>query len=235
MTLTNAYPIVLVVDNDPDARQSLRTALSSGDYLLREVTTATAGIVQAEILRPALILTELNLPDMDGIEMIGRIRARKRGSSIVVVSGRSPEQNTIIRALDAGADDYISKPFSMGELEARVRVALRRRGTDQGANHYETVRAGELEVDLMRRRVLVAGREVHLTPLEYRMLSVLIVNADSVLTYNQVLQEVWKSRKNRHKHYVHLYMAHLRQKLESDPSNPRHLVTKLGVGYQFQL
>jgi two-component system KDP operon response regulator KdpE len=235
MTLTNAYPIVLVVDNDPDARQLLRTALSSGDYFLREVTTATAGIVQAEILRPALILTELNLPDMDGIEMIGRIRAKRRGSSIVVVSGRSPEQNPIVHALDAGADDYISKPFSMGELEARVRAALRRRGADRGANHYETVRAGELEVDLMRRRVLVAGREVHLTPLEYRMLSVLIANAGSVLTYNQVLQEVWKARKNRHKHYVHLYMAHLRQKLESDPSNPRHLVTKLGVGYQFQL
>ena len=123
----------------------------------------------------------------------------------------------------------------MGELEARVRAALRRAGEDHGASHYETVRAGELEVDLMRRSVRVAGREVHLTPLEYRMLSLLIVNAGNVLTYNQVLQEVWQSRKNRHKHYVHLYMAHLRQKLESDPSNPRHLVTQLGVGYQFQL
>jgi two-component system KDP operon response regulator KdpE len=105
----------------------------------------------------------------------------------------------------------------------------------QNEHCYQTIRSGELEVDLMRRQVRVAGREVHLTPLEYRMLSLLIENADSVLTYSQVLHEVWKSKKNRHKHYVHLYMGHLRQKLESDPSNPRHLVTELGVGYQFHL
>jgi two-component system KDP operon response regulator KdpE len=168
---------------------------------------------------------------MDGIELVRQIYAKTE--SIVVVTSAQSDLNFVIAALDAGADDFVPKPFSIGELEARVRVALR-----HVAIAYEntgfTFRSGELEVDFRHRIVQVSGRAVHLTPLEYRILSLLIDNADKVLTYDRLLHELWESQKRRQLQHVRVLMANLRRKLERDPSRPRHLVTATGAGYQFQ-
>jgi len=222
-------PSILLVDNDAPARQ---LSLSSGNYFLIEAATAAWGLAHAETFRPAVILTDLNLPDMDGIDFVRKIR-RKQASIVVLVSARS-SPDFVIQALDTGADDFISKPFSTDELGARVRVALRRAAISRPHVWGRTFRAGEFEVDFRRRKVRVSGRDVHLTPLEYRILSLLIENADHVLTYNRLLRKIWKSPKRCHLQHVRVHVAHLRRKLESDPAKPSHLVTEPGAGYQFQ-
>ena len=226
-------PVILVVDDDPDARQLLRNALSFGNYCLCEATTAAAALSQFEAVRPALVLTELDLPDMDGIEMIRHISSMKHGSPIIAVSERFTSENSIVEVLDAGADNFVPKPFSIGELGALVRASLRHAAINRNESRHQAFRAGGLEVDFYRRRVQVCGRDVHLTPVEYQMLSLLVLNANRVLTYNYFLASVWKSKKHRVPHHVCVHMANLRRKLESDPANPRHLVTEPGVGYQF--
>jgi two-component system KDP operon response regulator KdpE len=193
-------------------------------------------LAQVEALGPTLILTELDLPDLDGFEVIRLICSKKHKAPIIVVSARFTSQEFIIAALDAGADDFVPKPFSIGELRARVRVALRHAAMDverHDSRPHEIFRAGDLEVDFYRRWVQVSGRHVHLTPVEYEILSLLISNANRVLTYDHLLGSAWKSKKDRGPHHVCVHMASLRRKLEPDPANPRHLVTEPGVGYQF--
>ena len=226
---SSSSPIILVVDDDPDARRLIRSVLP-GNYCLLEATSAAVGLSHLETLRPLLLLTELDLPDMDGIQLIRQIRARKFDGSILVVSARAKEE-AIIEALDSGANDFVSKPYSAGELGARVRAALR--GANAEALFQRTFRAGDLEVDFDRRAVRVSGREVHLTPIEYRLLSLLISNADCVLTYNDLLREIWKSPKHRGVHHLRVHIASLRKKLEPPPARLHHLITELGVGYQF--
>jgi two-component system KDP operon response regulator KdpE len=224
-------PTILLIDNDAATRRVLCDRLSSSDYRLLEAATAAKGLALVRSFRPALVLTDIYLPDMDGIELVRQIHA-KTESIVVVISARS-DLNFVIGALDAGADDFVPKPFSIGELEARVRVALRHVAIARESAGF-TFRSGDLEVDFRRRRVQVSGRAVHLTPLEYRILSLLIDNADKVLTYDRLLRELWESQKRRQLQHIRVLMANLRRKLERDPARPRHLVTATGAGYQFQ-
>jgi two-component system, OmpR family, KDP operon response regulator KdpE len=225
------HPTILLIDNDAEARRVLWNRLSDADYGLLEAATAAKGLALVRSFKPTLVLIDIDLPDMEGIELVRAIHVEKE-SIIVVVSALS-NLNFVIAALDAGADDFVPKPFSIGELEARVRVALRHAAIAR-KNARLTFRAGELEVDFGHRTVQVSGRTVHLTPLEYRILSLLIDNADRVLTYDRLLRELWESQKGRQLQNIRVLMANLRRKLELDPARPRHLVTATGQGYQFQ-
>lgn len=227
----NPGPIVLVVDDDPNARQLVRRVLGH-DYSLIEAQSVAEVFFQIEVIRPLLVLTELDLPGMNGMNMIRQLRARKFAGQIVGVSARSREK-ALVEALDSGADDFVPKPYSLSELKARIRLAFRRSADTSNASSQHTFQAGELEVDFDRRCVTVSGKEVHLTPKEYKILSVLIVNADRVLTYKHLLHEIWKSPKARHITHLRVYIASLRKKLGSPRTKLNHLVTKSGVGYQF--
>jgi two-component system KDP operon response regulator KdpE len=224
-------PVILVIDTDPLARQALWDALSILKCRLLEASTAAKGLMLVRSFKPTLVLTDIDLPDMDGLDFIQQIRADKE-SSVVVVSAKSHEQ-FVIDALDAGAEDFIPKPFSKGELGARVRTALRHASRNSKAPHT-TFRAGELEIDSRQRRVRVSGKDVHLTPLEYQILSMLIDNAGRVLTYDRILQ-AWTTKQNHHLQDVRALMWRLRRKLESDPTKPRFLINASGLGYQFLL
>ena len=199
---------------------------------MTEAATAREGLAQAAGRNPELILLDLGLPDGDGLELTRRLRANT-GAPIIVISARGREVDKVA-ALDLGADDYLTKPFGVEELLARMRVALRhaRRGT--GAPPEPVFAAGDLEVDLGRRRVLRSGQEVHLTPTEYRLLSVLARQPDRVLTHRHLLQEVWGASYVDQTHYLRVYMAQLRHKLERDPTRPRILTTEPGVGYRLR-
>lgn len=223
-------PIILVIDTDPLARQVLWDSLSNVNCRLLEASTAAKGLMLVRSFKPTLVLTDIDLPDMDGLDFIQQIREEK-ASRVVVVSARS-HVKFVIDALDAGAEDFIPKPFSIGELRARVRVALRHARMNQETPNI-TFRAGELEMDSRQRIVRISGKNVHLTPLEYRILSMLIDNAGRVLTYDRILQ-AWTTQ-NRRLHHVRVLMWQLRRKLETDPTNPRFLINAFGVGYQFQL
>jgi two-component system KDP operon response regulator KdpE len=195
---------------------------------LREATTAEEGIHQAK-LAPDVIVLDLGLPDRDGIDVIRKIREKNTGTPIIVLSVRSNEEDKIA-ALDAGADDYVTKPFAIGELYARLRVVLRRGSHNNG--DAGMIRAGNIEIDPTRHRVTVGGREVHLTRTEYKLLLVMVRHADRVLTHGQLLKEVWGLKQEDQAHYVRVYMAQLRRKLEKDPTRPKHLRTEPGVGYR---
>ena len=219
---------ILVIEDDAEIRRFLRTALGAEQYRLREATTAAEGLIQATI-PPDVIVLDLGLPDEDGVEVIRRVRQRDSRTPIIVLSVRGGELDKI-NALDAGADDFVTKPFAVGELFARLRVVLRRSRTTPA--EAEVFRAGNIEVDSERRRVTVAGKEVHLTRTQYNLLSVLVRHADRVLTHSQLLKEVWGDNQEDQAHYVRVYMAQLRQKLEEDPARPRYLRTEPGVGYR---
>jgi two-component system KDP operon response regulator KdpE len=223
-------PIILLIDKDATARQALRDSLSNTGYQLLEASSATEGLALVKSFKPTLVVTDICFPDLDGLDFIRQIREEQE--SIVVVVSALSSPNFMIAALDAGADDFIPATCSMGELTARVRVALRHAAMNQPRD--TTFRAGELEIDFKQRRVRISGRNVHLTPLEYRILSMLIENAGSVLTYERLLR-AWTSQKRRHLQHIRVLMCQLRRKLEADPTKPRLLVTASGVGYQFQL
>jgi two-component system KDP operon response regulator KdpE len=194
-----------------------------------EAESGTRGATDAGTHKPDLAIVDLGLPDLDGIEVIRRIRAWSP-MPIVVLSARAREQAKI-EALDAGADDYVTKPFGVGELLARVRVALRHASRSR-AGGTTPVRLGDVELDLERRRVIRAGREIHLTPIEFRLLACLAQHAGLVVTHRQLLREVWGPSHVEHTHYLRIYMKQLREKLEDDPVQPRYLVTESGVGYR---
>ena len=224
-------PLILLVEDDSQIRRLLRTTLAAEGYRLEEAGSAAEGLVQAETRQPDVILLELELPDYDGAELIRQIRKWNRNVPIIVVSERAHERDKI-STLDEGADDFISKPFAVGELLARLRVALRRASTAPQGTASASFRFGNVEVDLGRRRVLVSGNEIRLTRIEYKLLQVLIQHADRVVTQRQLLNEVWGPRHIEQSHYLRVYIAQLRRKLEADSSQPRHFRTEPGVGYR---
>lgn len=229
MAMSERNGVVLVVEDDRHIRRFMRSALESEGCRVIESEGGRAALVEAASEKPGLILLDLGLPDMDGVEFVRELRTWSQ-APVIVVSARSEEPEKI-RALDAGADDYLTKPFGVGELLARVRAMLRRQ---HYAESEPVVCFGDVTVDLARRHVLRNGEEIHLTPIEYRLLSVLIANRGKVLTHRNLLREVWGNGYAESNHYVRVYVGHLRQKLEVDPAQPRFFLTETGVGYRFQ-
>jgi two-component system KDP operon response regulator KdpE len=228
--MTVERPVVIVVEDEPQIRQVLRVTLEANGFRCVEAESARRGLLEASTHRPDLMLIDLGLPDRDGIDVI---RAVRQWSTvpIIVLSARSHE-SAKIDALDAGADDYVTKPFTAGELLARLRVALRHAASRGRPEAKQVFAVGALHVDLLHRKVSVGGREVHLTPIEYRLLTVLIQNAGRVVTYNHLLRDVWGPGKADQNHYVRTYIGDLRRKLETDPAQPIYLLTEVGVGYR---
>jgi two-component system, OmpR family, KDP operon response regulator KdpE len=225
-------PLVLVVEDEPQMRRFLRATLSSHGYRVVEAETAAGGVAQATGYTPDLVLLDLGLPDGDGLLVTRRLREWS-SVPILVLSARGRESDKV-EALDAGADDYLTKPFGSGELLARMRVALRHaaRGAQESADPVFTL--GPLRVDLARRQVFRAEQEVHLTPNEYKLLVALVRNAGKVITQRELLKEVWGPNSIGQPHYLRVYMGQLRHKLEENPARPRYLVTEPGVGYRLR-
>jgi two-component system KDP operon response regulator KdpE len=229
--MTESGPLILMIEDERQMRRFLRVSLGANNYRLLEAETAADGLAQAAQYNPDLILLDLGLPDLDGLSVTERLREWSR-TPIIVISARGQEEDKI-KALDAGADDYLTKPFGVGELLARMRVALRHAAsTDQGSSELTV---GDLKVDLGRRQVLLSGSEVHLTPIEYKLLATLVKHAGKVLTHRQLLKEVWGPSYGEQTQYLRVYMGQLRHKLEADPSRPRYLMTEAGVGYRLRL
>lgn len=219
---------ILVVDDEPQIQKLLRVALSAHGYEVSEAATGQDGISRTATLKPEVVIVDLGLPDMDGKEVVRRIREWS-AVPILILSARDQEEEKIA-ALDLGADDYVTKPFSVGELMARMRVARRR--TAAGADGESVIVCGDLSVDLGLRKVTVGGREIHLTPTEYDILKVLAQHAGRVLTHKQLLKAVWGTAYNEDTHYIRVYIGQLRRKLEENPARPRYIVTESGVGYR---
>ncbi len=230
--MSNPTPVAVLIEDEPQIRRFVRAALEAEGWQVFEAATAQHGLRDAATRKPDLLVLDLGLPDGDGLDVIRDVRSWS-AVPIVVLSARVEEDDKIA-ALDAGADDYLTKPFGVGELLARVRANLRRpRNAGSDGHVDETVfRFGEVEVDRQARIVRRADSEVHLTPIEYRLLLVLVTNAGRVLTHRQLLREVWGPSHSEQGHYLRVYMGHLRQKLETDPSQPQHLLTETGVGYR---
>jgi two-component system KDP operon response regulator KdpE len=225
-------PLILLIEDEPQMRRFLRTALGANDYRLVEAETAKEGLAQAAARNPDVILLDLGLPDRDGLEVARELREWSP-TPIIVLSARGREEDKV-RALDLGADDYLTKPFGVDELLARIRVALRHAAMPPGTAPEPVFEAGELRVDLAARRVWRGDEEIHLTPTEYKLLTTLVRHAGKVLTHRQLLKEVWGANYANQSHYVRVYMAQLRQKIEADPARPRLLLTEPGVGYRLR-
>lgn len=221
------YSVVLIED-EAQIRRFVRTALEAEGCTVNEADCAGRGIIEAGTRKPDLIVLDLGLPDRDGIEVIREIRGWS-GVPILILSARSQESEKV-RALDAGADDYLTKPFGIAELQARVRALLRR--VARAATENALVELGELRVDLVKRQVWRGASEIRLTPIEYKLLAVLVANLGRVVTHRQLLREVWGPSHVDDTHYLRVYMAGLRKKLETDPNLPQHLRTEPGVGYR---
>lgn len=224
-------PVVLVVEDEPPMRRFIRAALSSQGFAVLEATTLSDAQTVVLTHNPELVILDLGLPDGDGLALVTRVREWSR-VPVIVVSARGREADKV-EALDAGADDYLTKPFGVQELLARVRVALRHRALGADAD-LSCVEIGELAIDLGRRIVTLRGQEVHLTPIEYRILTLLAKHLGRVLTHQQILREVWGPACATRTHYVRVHMAELRKKIEHDPARPRMLVTETGVGYRLR-
>ncbi len=222
-------PTALIVEDEAPIRRFVRMALEAESWNVVESGTMRQGLIDAGTQKPDLVILDLGLPDGDGVDLLRDLRGWST-VPVIVLSARSDEQDKIA-ALDAGADDYLTKPFSTGELLARVRANLRRAGT---ASHQETktFRFGDVEVDQEARVVRKGQSEVHLSPTEYRLVAFLVRNAGKVLTHRQILQHVWGPAYLDRDHYVRIHMSHLRQKLEADPAQPRYLLTETAVGYR---
>jgi two-component system KDP operon response regulator KdpE len=230
MSVPNTKPatVALVIDDEPQIRRLLRVTLESNGYTVIDAATGRDGLVQAAQARPEIILLDLGLPDMDGVAVLQRIREWSQ-VPVIVLSVRDREHDKIA-ALDAGADDYVTKPFGSGELLARLRTTLRR---SQPAVAGAIFRAGKVEVDLAARAVRKGGAEVKLTPTEYALLRLLVVHAGKVLTHRQLLTEVWGPNAVEQTQYLRVHVAHLREKLEEDPAQPHLIITEPAVGYRF--
>jgi two-component system, OmpR family, KDP operon response regulator KdpE len=225
-------PMVLIIEDEPQMRRFLRATLRAHDYLVVEAATAREGLMQAAGRNPEIVLLDLGLPDADGLEVARTLRQSTR-TPIIVLSARGQERDKVA-ALDHGADDYLTKPFGVQELLARMRVALRHAALPADAPPEPVFQAGDLRVDLIRRHVFRGSQEVHLTPTEYKLLAALIRHAGRVITHRQLLQEVWGASYVDQTHYLRVYMAQLRHKLEPDPARPRLLTTEPGVGYRLR-
>lgn len=231
--MTDVSFLVLVIEDEPQMQKFLRTALASEGYRTLEAETGAEGLVLARTHNPDLVLLDLGLPDVDGIEVTKSLREWS-SKPILVISARGQE-NDKISALDLGADDYLTKPFGTGELMARIRVALRHTTRSGEARVEPVVEVGELRIDLDKRQVFSGTTEVHLTPNEYKLFAYLMKNAGKVLTHRQLLKEVWGQAYASQTHYLRVYMVQLRHKLEGDPARPRYLVTEPGVGYRLKV
>lgn len=233
MPLTTTHDVtVLLIEDEAEIRRFLRTTLPPYGYRLYETTTGAEGLAQAASRNPDIILLDLGLPDMDGTEVIRQVRAWA-SMPIIVLSARDQEQ-VKVAAFDLGADDYVTKPFGMEELLARMRAALRHTNRPAGDGSETVCTFGDLSVDLGRRQVFVSGKEVHLTPIEYKLLTTLVRYAGKVVTHRQLLKEVWGPLHVEEAHYLRVYMRQLRNKVEANPAQPRYLVTELGVGYRLK-
>jgi len=222
---------VLIIEDEKEIRRFLRTALEADGLRVYDAETLQRGLIDAATRKPDLVILDLGLPDGDGISFIHEFRQWSQ-APVIVLSARSEEIDKIT-ALDAGADDYLSKPFGIGELQARLRVALRRQSSQPEG---ETVwQFSGITVDIPARRITRDGEEIHLTPIEFRLLAFLLNHQGKVLTQRQLLNQVWGPNAVEHSHYLRIYMGHLRQKLEIDPARPRHLLTETGIGYRFML
>lgn len=226
-------PSILVIEDEPQIQRFLRAALGSHDYAVTEATTGQRGLALAAANGPDLIILDLGLPDMDGLAVTKQLREWS-STPVIVLSARGQEQDKIA-ALDAGADDYLTKPFSVGELLARIRVALRHAAQSKAEPRSPVFATDGLRVDLARRQVTMNGTDVHLTPLEYKLLATLVQHAGKVITHRQLLRTVWGAAYETETHYLRVYMAQLRHKLEADPARPRYLLTEPGVGYRLQV
>ena len=224
--------LILLIEDEPQMRRFLRITLQSHGYQLVEAATGQDGITEVATRNPDVVLLDLGLPDLDGLEVVRRLREWSE-VPIIVLSAREQEQDKI-KALDAGADDYLTKPFGAGELLARIRVALRHKAVLQAGQKESAFVLDNLRVDLAKREVFLNDREVHLTPIEYRLLTVLIKYAGKVVTHTQLLKEVWGPPYANQTQYLRVYMAQLRHKLEADPARPRFLTNEPGVGYRLK-
>lgn len=223
---------ILVIEDDMHIRLVLRTTLEGAGLAVAEAHNGASGLAQARAAAPALMLVDLGLPDIDGVELITRIRGFCP-APIIVVSARHQEAEKVA-ALNAGADDFLTKPFGVAELVARVRAHLRRLALPAQAGQDGNFSFGDIVVHADDRLVTRAGEDVHLTPLEFKLLSVLVANAGKVLTHTRLLQQAWGPGYVERIHYLRIHMAHLRRKLEADPAQPRHLLTETGVGYRLR-
>ena len=230
--MSEAIPVALLVEDEPQIRRFVRMALEAEGWQIHEAETMRRGLIDAGTRKPNLVILDLGLPDGDGVDFIRDVR-KWSSVPIIVLSARDDEADKI-KALDAGADDYLSKPFGVGELLARVRATLRRQ-RQPDANADGLVAFGDVTVDLKTRLVSKANQVVHLTPTEYRLLTVLVTNAGRVVTNPQLLREVWGPSNTENGHYLRIYMGHLRQKLEDDPAQPKYLLTETAVGYRLLL
>jgi two-component system KDP operon response regulator KdpE len=224
-------PLILLVEDEPQMRRFLKVALEGSGYRYREAGTGQEGLALAVQDRPDVVLLDLGLPDLDGLEVVTRLREWSR-TPVIVISARGQEGDKV-GALDAGANDYLTKPFGTRELLARIRVALRHAGPEAEADPVFVL--GRWRVDMAKRQVLVDGREVHLTPLEYSLFTTLVRHAGRVVTHRQLLKEVWGDVAGAQPLYLRVYMAQLRHKLEEDPSRPAYLQTEPGVGYRLKV
>ena len=222
---------ILIVEDEQAIVRFVRAALEADGLRVHEAQTLQRGLLEAATRKPDAIILDLGLPDGDGLDFIRDLRQWSQ-TPIIVLSARVEEQDKIA-ALDAGADDYLSKPFGIGELQARLRVALRRHGSASQSDPLITF--SDVRVDLVARRIQRGEEEIHLTPIEFCLLAVLIGHHGKVLTQRQLLREVWGPNAVEHSHYLRIYMGHLRQKLENDPARPRHFITETGIGYRFML
>jgi len=227
--MSDPSPVAVLIEDERQIRRFVRAALESEGWSVHESDTLKQGLVEAGTRKPDLVIVDLGLPDGDGVDLIRDLRTWS-GVPVIVLSARSDESDKV-EALDAGADDYLTKPFGVAELLARVRATVRRRAQPAGSEK-PAITFGDIEVDLVARTVKRQGELVHLTPIEYRLLALLIANAGRVLTHRQILRDVWGPSHVESPHYVRVYMGHLREKLEDDPAQPKHLITETAVGYR---
>ncbi|HEV7391618.1 MAG TPA: response regulator [Burkholderiales bacterium] len=230
--MSQTHPVIGIIEDDPQIRRFLRTGLDAHGFEIHEADAGKPGLVMAGTRKPDLIILDLGLPDMEGIDVV---RALREWTSIpiIILSARDLEADKVA-ALDAGADDYLTKPFGVDELLARIRVALRHAARVAQDDTEQVYSSRGLKVDLAARSVYRDGQEVHLTPIEYRLLTILVRQAGKVLTHRQLLTQVWGPSYVEHSHYVRIYMGALRHKLERDPAQPELLLTEAGVGYRLR-
>jgi two-component system KDP operon response regulator KdpE len=230
--MSSAQTTILLIEDELPIRRFLRASMAESGYRLIEASTGREGLQMATLARPDCVILDLGLPDMDGLAVARELRGLT-AAPIIVLTARGLEQDKVA-LLDAGADDYLTKPFGTGELLARIRATLRRSAAAQPEQDAPLFQVGELRVDLAMRRVFVGDAEIHLTPIEYKLLATLVRHAGKVMTQKQLLHEVWGPEYADAAHYVRIYMQHLRHKLEADPARPVYFITEPGVGYRLR-